>query len=146
MKIAVFLLFVTFIEYLEGFSTMSRKYIQLYDGIKIAYQEWGSQHMEKVIAVHGWLDNSNSFRFLGPFLGDRGFHVVAVDLIGHGFSDHLGQGATYTVHKSAAVTREFIDCLGWKNNHFIGHSMVLSRLFSLYLFLSFLLIRVRALE
>jgi len=57
--------------------------LALFDGIKIAYQEWGSQiSTRKILALHGWLDNSNSFCFLGPYLADRGYHVVAIDQAG----------------------------------------------------------------
>jgi pimeloyl-ACP methyl ester carboxylesterase len=100
------------------------KYIQLLDGMKIAYQEWGNQNLRKVLALHGWLDNSNSFRFLGPYLAERGFHVVAVDSIGHGKSDHLGTGAFYTIPKHVSVAREVIENFGWSKNYMLCHSMV----------------------
>jgi pimeloyl-ACP methyl ester carboxylesterase len=104
------------------------KYIQLLDGMKVAYQEWGNHNLRKVLALHGWLDNSNSFRFLGPYLAERGFHVVAVDSIGHGKSDHLGTGAFYTIPKHVSVTREVIENFGWSKNYMLCHSMVESYL------------------
>lgn len=95
----------------------------LMDGLRIAYQEWGSSNAKKAIALHGWLDNSSSFAFLGPYLAERGYHVVALDILGHGRTDHLGIGATYTIQKSTAVTKEIIDQLGWDTSTVIGHSM-----------------------
>lgn len=99
-------------------------YFTLSDGLKIAYQEWGNENTVKVFAVHGWLDNSNSFSFLGPFLCERGFHVIAIDMIGHGFSDHLGTGAVYSIPKSLSIIREILDKIQWQSHIFLGHSMV----------------------
>lgn len=107
-----------------GKHKITMNFIRLYDGLRVGFQEWGAQHSQKVLAVHGWLDNSNSFRYLGPYLADRGFHVVAIDVIGHGHTDHLGVGAHYTIQKSASVAREVVECLGWSKSFFIGHSMV----------------------
>ena len=57
--------------------------LTLLDGVKIAYQEWGlHSSASKVFALHGWLDNSNSFNYLGQYLGERGHHVVAIDFAG----------------------------------------------------------------
>jgi alpha-beta hydrolase superfamily lysophospholipase len=57
--------------------------LTLLDGVKIAYQEWGHHtSASKVLALHGWLDNSNSFHYLGQYLGERGHHVVAIDFAG----------------------------------------------------------------
>jgi pimeloyl-ACP methyl ester carboxylesterase len=100
------------------------KCVQLLDGMKVAYQEWGNQNLRKVIALHGWLDNSNTFKYLGPYLADRGFHVVAVDCIGHGKSGHLGTGAFYTMPKHVSVVREVVENMGWSKNYMLGHSMV----------------------
>ena len=121
------------------------KSIRLYDGLRVAYQEWGAQHASKVLAVHGWLDNSNSFKYLGPYLADRGYHVVAMDILGHGHSDHLGIGAQYTVQKATSVAREVVDIMGWKKSHFIGHCMVISKDFGFCMLHSIYLSRVLAL-
>jgi len=44
----------------------------------------GSRH--RILCVHGWLDNANSFRPLLPLIQDA--EIVAIDLPGHGHSDH----------------------------------------------------------
>ena len=66
--------------------------IKLLNGLSIAFQQFGIQNqassLGSVLCLHGWLDNSNSFSFVGPYLADKGFHVVAIDFISHGFSDH----------------------------------------------------------
>ena len=102
----------------------------LSDGVKIAYQEWGKGAPRKLLMAHGWLDNSNSFSFLGPYLADNGFHVVAYDHVGHGYSSHLSSGAHYGYPKYVLHMRNVIKCLEWDkmkdfNDKFniVGHSM-----------------------
>ncbi len=93
------------------------KHVRLLNGLRVAYQEWGMANSgipgKRVIALHGWLDNSNSFKILGPLLAAQGYHVVAVDILGHGRSDHLGVGAVYSILNGTALVREFITGLGW---------------------------------
>lgn len=57
--------------------------ISLRNGLKVAYQEFGAHNSKKVIALHGWLDNSSSFQILGPQLANNGYHVLALDHIGN---------------------------------------------------------------
>jgi pimeloyl-ACP methyl ester carboxylesterase len=61
-------------------------------GLKVAYQVWGEGNPVKVLCLHGWLDNSNSFNVLAPYLVEKGrgqFEVVAVDHVGHGYATSL---------------------------------------------------------
>lgn len=55
----------------------------------------------RCLGVHGWLDNANTFQPLLAHLPDWDF--LAVDLPGHGRSDHLPQPGTY----------HFIDSVYW---------------------------------
>lgn len=99
-------------------------YFSLLDGMKQAYQKWGVGNPRKLLALHGWLDNSNSFSYLGPHLASLGYHVVALDHIGHGRSSHLTASGTYTMIKSVAHVDEVIDQLGWQGSCvLLGHSM-----------------------
>jgi pimeloyl-ACP methyl ester carboxylesterase len=47
----------------------------------------------KVLSLHGWLDNAASFSNLSPHLSD--FSHVALDLAGHGASQHRPAGSFY---------------------------------------------------
>lgn len=68
---------------------------KLVDGFSIAFQQWGVEGAKRVLALHGWLDNSNTHSILGPYLANHGYHVVAMDFVGHGFSSHLPNGVSY---------------------------------------------------
>ena len=55
-------------------------------GQKIAAKVWGNEAGIPTLALHGWLDNAASFEPIAPLLEQC--HLVAVDLPGHGLSDH----------------------------------------------------------
>lgn len=61
-----------------------------------------------VIMLHGWLDNSLSFTHLAPGLQDFA-DVYAVDMAGHGLSDHRPLGQSYLLADYVADLAVFID-------------------------------------
>lgn len=58
--------------------------------IELAAHLFGPEDGLPVIALHGWLDNANSFARLAPRL--EGLRIVALDLAGHGHSGHRPPG------------------------------------------------------
>ena len=102
--------------------------------LRLAGKSWGSptQSNLRVLAVHGWMDNANSFDRLGPALASgSGAHVVAIDLLGHGNSDHAASpSGTYHASEHIAATAAALDALGWLDGEspadgpvLLGHSM-----------------------
>jgi alpha-beta hydrolase superfamily lysophospholipase len=81
-------------------SRLGKGTFALLDGTSIAFQEWGNKlSKKKILALHGWLDNSNTHAYLAPYLAERGYHVVAFDYCGHGKSSHLPRGSNYLFQK-----------------------------------------------
>jgi pimeloyl-ACP methyl ester carboxylesterase len=74
-----------------------------------------------VLALHGWLDNAASFNALQP--GLQGVRLVALDLMGHGFSDHRPACMPYYIWDNLAEVVAVADELGWQRFHLLGHSM-----------------------
>ena len=103
---------------------MSNKRILFARG-SLAYQQWGSPtSTKKVLAIHGWLDNSNSFNYLGPYLAKLGYHVVAYDNIGHGYSSHeTASSNNYSVAPYVGRCRAIMDALEWDKCNIVGHSL-----------------------
>ncbi|XP_017313440.1 serine hydrolase-like protein isoform X2 [Ictalurus punctatus] len=85
-------------------------------------QAWGPNHGRPVLCLHGWSDNSGSFKTLIPLL-PADWRCVAVDLPGHGFSSHRPAGVFYTFPAYIADIRRVIEALQWKRFSIIGHSM-----------------------
>lgn len=98
--------------------------IKLLNGLNIAFKRWNAEtNLPKILCIHGWLDNSNSFAYLGPALASKGFDVAAFDHIGHGFSDHYHSDSSLQYLNRVMHVRGVLDGLGWSNASIIGHSM-----------------------
>lgn len=89
--------------------------------IELAAHIFGPQDGLPVIALHGWLDNANSFARLAPKLS--GLRIVAVDFAGHGHSDHRPRGAGYALADYAFDVLCVAEQLGWKHFALLGHSL-----------------------
>ncbi len=61
----------------------------------LAGLEWGNPQGSIVLALHGWLDNAASFVPLAECLDLRHRRLIAIDLPGHGLSDHRPPGDNY---------------------------------------------------
>lgn len=62
--------------------------------IRLAARVWGSDDKPLLLALHGWLDNANSFAPLTQYLDN--FQVLAIDWPGHGRSQH--RPGAYPLH------------------------------------------------
>ena len=68
------------------------------DGMTIAGQVWKAtatttaqqQQRERILCLHGWMDNARSFHYLAPAIAQARPHaeLVALDFPGHGLSGH----------------------------------------------------------
>lgn len=88
----------------------------------MAAKRWGNPSLPPLLALHGWLDNAGSFDTLAPLLADR-WHVVALDLRGHGHSAHIPDGAWYHYLDYLDDIRAALDDLGWARADLLGHSL-----------------------
>ena len=89
--------------------------------LRIAARGWGPTDGPPVLALHGWLDNSASFDGLAPEL--PALHLVALDLAGHGRSQHRHPSVTPHFIDWAPEVVAIADSLGWDRFSLIGHSM-----------------------
>ncbi|MBC3195857.1 alpha/beta hydrolase [Pseudomonas poae] len=89
--------------------------------IELAAHLFGPEDGLPVIALHGWLDNANSFARLAPKL--TGLRIVAVDMAGHGHSAHRPTGAGYALWDYVFDVLQVAEQLGWKRFALLGHSL-----------------------
>ncbi len=76
-----------------------------------------------LLLVHGFTGGRVDFTdWLGP-LADRGWHVVAPDLRGHGDSDAPTDEHSYGLEIFAADVIGLLDALDWPRTTMLGHSM-----------------------
>lgn len=90
--------------------------------LRVAALAWGPPEGRPVLALHGWLDNAASFSELGPRLAAaHGLRFVALDLPGHGYSEHK-RGPYHFIDAVADVVQA-ADALAWERFTIVGHSM-----------------------
>lgn len=89
---------------------------------ELAIQEWGDGSNPVMVCLHGWLDNGASFHRLAPLLA-KNYHLLIVDLPGHGLSQPLADGAHYYIWQNIETLYELLALKGLDNIHLLGHSM-----------------------
>ena len=76
-----------------------------------------------LLMVHGFAGAKEDFAdWLDP-LAERGWHVVAPDLRGHGASDHPPNASDYSLDILEADMLALVDNLDWDKFVMVGHSM-----------------------
>ena len=75
----------------------------------------------RVLCLHCLLDNAASFLPMSIRL--PGLDLVAVDLPGHGHSDHRHPSANYYFMENLRDVDAALDELGWETCHLVGHSL-----------------------
>lgn len=90
--------------------------------LTLAAQVWGPADAPPLLALHGWLDNAGSFARLAPLLA-RAHRVIALDLPGHGHSDHLGEDASYHWPAYVGAVLAAADVLALDRYTLLGHSL-----------------------
>ncbi|MDY6940577.1 MAG: alpha/beta hydrolase [Cyanobacteriota bacterium] len=94
-----------------------RKTMQVGD-IHLSYLEWSGGTIP-LLLLHGLADTAEVWSALGDALGDR-YHVVAVDMRGHGDSSKPARG--YGFDDVIGDLEALMDVLGWSGAHVVGHS------------------------
>ncbi|WP_067560677.1 alpha/beta fold hydrolase [Halofilum ochraceum] len=89
--------------------------------LRLAARVHGPADGVPVLALHGWLDNAASFEPLAPLLD--GIRLVALDLPGHGHSDHRPAGCHYHFIDYVHDVLGAADALGWERFALLGHSL-----------------------
>lgn len=103
---------------------LQERFLTLADGRRVALLESLPAQGEQgdkplLLALHGWLDNSASFMPLAPYLTH--FHLVCVDLPGHGHSDH--KATPYVFVDWLDDLYQITQAAGWSRFVLLGHSL-----------------------
>jgi pimeloyl-ACP methyl ester carboxylesterase len=90
-------------------------------GRRLAAKVWGDPDGVPTLALHGWLDNANTFDRLAPRLPE--LNLVALDFAGHGLSEHRPPGVHYHSFTDIQDVMAVAAVLGWERFSLLGHSM-----------------------
>jgi len=91
------------------------------DGVRVHYQEFGDATKPKMILIHGYTASTYVWQDSAPKLADEGFHVIAIDLLGFGYSDKPAW-FEYSITSQARVVEQFMNRLGIGQATLIGSS------------------------
>jgi proline-specific peptidase len=91
------------------------------DGLKLAYQEWGSPTAPPIVMLHGFGVSGHMFDEFAERMQDR-YRLLALDQRGHGDSDWSAEG-DYSRDAFVSDVEGFRKALGLETFILIGHSM-----------------------
>ncbi len=90
-------------------------------GLQLHYLDWGNAAAPPLVCVHGYTGSADAFNGFARHFRDR-FHIVALDVRGHGESAWSPDGA-YTYRDQAGDLAAFADQLGLGQFVLLGTSM-----------------------
>ena len=91
------------------------------DDTRVHYQEFGDASKPPIILIHGYTASVYVWKTAAPMLAEAGFHVIAVDLIGFGFSEKPSW-FEYSIQAQARMVSRFINRLGIGRATVVGSS------------------------
>lgn len=91
------------------------------DGMSIHFQEFGDAADPTLLLIHGYTASTYVWHQVAPELADQGFHVVAPDLVGFGFSDKPAW-FDYSIASQARMIVRLMNVLGIGRATIIGSS------------------------
>jgi pimeloyl-ACP methyl ester carboxylesterase len=91
------------------------------DGVRVHYQEAGDPAGPTIVLIHGFSSSTLVWSRVFLRLADEGFRVIALDLLGYGYSGKPRRGE-YTIEAQARMIVGLLDKLGIPRAHVVGSS------------------------
>lgn len=91
------------------------------DGVRMHYQEFGDAAKPPMILIHGYTASVYVWKTVAPMLADNGFRVIAVDLVGFGWSEKPAS-FEYSIQAQARMISRFMSTLGIGRATIVGNS------------------------
>lgn len=91
------------------------------DGVRIHFQEFGDPSKPSIVLLHGYTASLYVWHKVAPMLADEGFHVVALDLVGFGYTSKP-RWFEYTIGAQARIASRFMQTLGIGRGTIVGSS------------------------
>jgi pimeloyl-ACP methyl ester carboxylesterase len=91
------------------------------DGVRVHYQEAGDKNAPALVLIHGFASSTLVWSKVFLSLANAGFRVIAVDMLGFGYSGKPRNGE-YTIAGQAGVLMGLLDRLNIKRATLVGSS------------------------
>lgn len=102
----------------HDFEPISCTYIS--QGLKLHYWDWGNEEAPPLVLVHGMWDHARSWDWVARELRND-WHIIALDLRGHGDSEWSPDGAYLTPYHLLDFA-DLVDALGYEQISIVAHS------------------------
>ncbi len=89
--------------------------------LKLQFWDWGQEGKPPLVLVHGGLDHARNWDWVARHYREH-FHVYALDLRGHGNSDHA-PGSSYDVLEHVLDLSALLDVIHAFPVYLVGHSL-----------------------
>jgi pimeloyl-ACP methyl ester carboxylesterase len=89
--------------------------------VKLHYIDYGSAGLPSMLCIHGGAAHAHWFDYVAPGF-NKDYHVLSLDLRGHGDSEHVDP-PQYFYEDYAADVNKAVEALDLKDFVLIGHSM-----------------------
>ena len=91
------------------------------DGARVHFQEFGRATDPTLLLIHGYTASTYVWHSVAPELADEGFRVIAVDLLGFGYSEKP-RWFDYSIESQARMIARLMDTLGIGRATVVGSS------------------------
>jgi pimeloyl-ACP methyl ester carboxylesterase len=91
------------------------------DGTRVHYQEAGDKTNPALVLIHGFASSTLVWSKVFLSFANAGFRVIAVDLLGFGYSGKPSNGE-YTIAGQARLLMGLLNCLGIRRATLVGSS------------------------
>lgn len=91
------------------------------DGIRLHYQEFGDAAAPPMLLIHGYTASVYVWKTVAPMFAEAGYRVIAVDLVGYGYSEKP-RWFDYAIQSQARMIERFMDRLGIGRAIVVGSS------------------------
>ena len=91
------------------------------DGARVHYQEFGDASKPPIVLIHGYTASVYVWKTAAPMLAEDGFRVIAVDLLGFGYSEKPSW-FDYSIQAQARMVSRFMNRLGIGRATVVGSS------------------------
>ena len=91
------------------------------NGVDLVVTEAGDRSAPAVILSHGFPESAHSWRHQIPVLAEAGYHVIAPDQRGYGFSSSPKDVTAYGIRNLTGDLVALLDHFGHEDATFVGH-------------------------
>lgn len=112
---------IKWVDHKEQMHHAERSRFVVVDGVRVHYQEAGFASRPPVILIHGFTASTLVWSEVLMPIAEAGFHVIAPDLMGFGFSEKPPVGE-YTIESHARGIIGLMDKLGIERATLVGSS------------------------